>query len=109
MGNAWRCGFAAVIAVALLVAGCTTTTTTSSETLVASSGEKTSAEKRQDALNSYIELGLGYVGENNRDQARLNLLRALEIDSRSPGANNGMAMLYQLERDSAHAEEYFNH
>ncbi|TAL10322.1 MAG: type IV pilus biogenesis/stability protein PilW [Porticoccaceae bacterium] len=108
MGNPWRCGFAAVIAVALLmVVGCTTTTTTSSETLVASSGEKTGAEKRQDALNSYIELGLGYIGENNRDQARLNLLRALEIDSRSPAANNGMALLYQLERDSARAEEYF--
>ncbi len=107
MGNPWRFGLAAVIAVALLAVGCTTTTTTSSETLTTSSGEKTGAEKRQDALNSYIELGLGYIGQNNRDQARLNLLRAIEIDSRSPAANNGMALLYQIERDSARAEEYF--
>ncbi|MFZ2209478.1 MAG: type IV pilus biogenesis/stability protein PilW [Porticoccaceae bacterium] len=107
MGSPWYGGLAAVVAVALLAVGCTTTTTTSSETLTASSGEKTGAEKRQDALNSYIELGLGYIGENNRDQARLNLLRALEIDSRSPAANNGMALLYQIERDSARAEEYF--
>lgn len=107
MGSTWRSGLAAVVAVALLAAGCTTTTTTSSETLTSSSGEKTEAERRQDALGSYIELGLGYIGENNRDQARLNLLRALEIDSRSPAANNGMALLYQIERDSARAEEYF--
>jgi len=107
MGNAWRAGLVAAIATVLLACGCSTTTTTSSETLTSSSGEKTAAEKRQDALGGYIELGLGYIGQNNRDQARLNLLRALEIDSRSPGANNGMALLYQLERDSAHAEEYF--
>lgn len=107
MGNLWYCGMAALLAGVLLVAGCTTTTTTSSETLTASSGEKTGAEKRQDALNSYIELGLGYIGENNRDQARLNLLRALELDSHSPAANNGMALLYQVERDGARAEEYF--
>lgn len=107
MGNPWCGGLAAVVAVALLAVGCTTTTTTSSETLTSSSGEKTGAEKRQDALNSYVELGLGYIGENNRDQARLNLLRALEIDSRSPAANNGMALLYQIERDGARAEEYF--
>lgn len=108
MGNAWRAGLVAAIATVLLVCGCSTTTTTSSQTLTSSSsGEKTDAEKRQDALGSYIELGLGYIGQNNRDQARLNLLRALEIDSRSPGANNGMALLYQLERDTARAEEYF--
>ncbi|MGE3298251.1 MAG: type IV pilus biogenesis/stability protein PilW [Porticoccaceae bacterium] len=109
MGNARCSGLIAAIAVAstLLAAGCTTTTTTTSETLTASSGEKTDAEKRQDALSSYIELGLGYIGQNNRDQARLNLLRALEIDSRSPGANNAMALLYQLERDGERAEEHF--
>jgi type IV pilus assembly protein PilF len=108
MGNAGRAGLVAAIATVLLACGCSTTTTTSSQTLTSSSsGEKTDAEKRQDALGSYIELGLGYIGQNNRDQARLNLLRALEIDSRSPGANNGMALLYQLERDSARAEEYF--
>ncbi|MFP5413569.1 MAG: type IV pilus biogenesis/stability protein PilW [Gammaproteobacteria bacterium] len=108
MGNARRAGLVAAIATALLACGCSTTTTTSSETLTSSSsGQKTEAEKQRDALNSYIELGLGYIGQNNRDQARLNLLRALEIDSRSPGANNAMALLYQRERDNARAEEYF--
>jgi type IV pilus assembly protein PilF len=107
VGDSWRGGFVAAVAIALLMAGCSTTTTTSSETLTSSSGGKTEAERREDALSSYIELGLGYIGENNRDQARLNLLRALEIDSRSPAANNGMALLHQLERDSARAEEYF--
>ena len=107
MGNARHAGLAAVLAIVLLAGGCTTTTTTTSETLTNASGEKSDAQKRQDALASYIELGLGYIGQNNREQARINLLRALEIDSRSPGANNGMALLYQLERDAPRAEEYF--
>ena len=107
MGNARHGGLVAAITLALLVYGCSTTTTTSSQTLTTSSGDKSAADRRQDALSSYIELGLGYIGENNRDQARTNLLRALEIDSRSAAANNGMALLYQIERDGARAEEYF--
>lgn len=107
MGNARQLGLAATLALVLLAGGCTKTTTTTSETLTNSSGEKTDAEKRQDALAGYIELGLGYIGQNNREQARVNLLRALEIDSRSAAANNAMALLYQLERDPPRAEEYF--
>lgn len=49
------------------------------------------------ALADYIQLGQGYLQEGRRDQARFNLLRALEIDSRSPEANNVMALLYETE------------
>lgn len=94
--------------VAVLAAACTTTTTTTGSNLATTkAGKKTEAERRQEAVANYVQVGLGYVGQRNRDQARLNLLRALEIDSRSPAAHNGMALLYQLERDPVHAEEHF--
>lgn len=94
-----------VVAVAV---GCTTTTTTTSSTLTTSSPDKkTESQRRQDAVANYVQVALGYIGQRNRDQARLNLLRALEIDGRSPAAHNAMALLFQLERDPNGAEEHF--
>lgn len=94
--------------VAAIAVGCTTTTKTTSSTLTTSSpNQKSAKERRQDALASYVQVALGYIGQGNRDQARLNLLRALEIDGRSAAAHNGMALLYQLEKDPRHAEEHF--
>lgn len=63
---------------------------------------------RQRALDNYVELGLNYLSEGNRDQARQNLLRALEIDSNSASANNGIALLYQVDRELDLAESHFN-
>lgn len=94
--------------VAAMAVGCTTTTKTTSSTLTTSSpDQKSESERRQDALANYVQVALGYIGQGNRDQARLNLLRALEIDGRSAAAHNGMALLYQLEKDPPHAEEHF--
>ncbi len=59
------------------------------------------------ALNNYVELGLNYLGQGNRDQARLNLLRALEIDSNSPKANSAIALLYQIDGEFDLAETHF--
>lgn len=105
-----KCGRIWLVAVAMAAAlGCTSTTKTTSTTLTTSSPDAKSADqKRQDALANYVQVGLGYIGQRNRDQARLNLLRALEIDQRSPAAHNGMALLYQLERDPERAEDHFN-
>ena len=64
-------------------------------------------KRKQDALATYIQLGLGYLREGNRDGARFHLLKALKADPRSAGANNGMALLYQLEKDNKLAEEYY--
>jgi type IV pilus assembly protein PilF len=92
----------------LWVAGCTSTSTTSSRTMTASgASEKSQRERSQEALANYVQLGLGYIGRGNRDQARRSLLRALEIDGRSPAAHNGMALLYQLEQDPERAEDHF--
>lgn len=105
------CRGGVLVLIALLwVAGCTTTTTTTtgSRTMTTSGpSEKTEGERSQEALANYVQLGLGYIGRGNRDLARRSLLRALEIDGRSPAAHNGMALLYQLERDPERAEDHF--
>lgn len=59
------------------------------------------------ALDDYVQLGLNYLSGGNRDQARLNLLRALEIDSNSSTANNAIALLYQSEGEIELAEKHF--
>lgn len=105
------CRGTVLVLIALLwVAGCTTTTTTTtgSRTMTTSGpSEKSERQRSQEALANYVQLGLGYIGRGNRDQARRSLLRALEIDDRSPAAHNGMALLYQLEQDPERAEDHF--
>lgn len=59
------------------------------------------------ALQTYVKLGLGYLRSGNRDGARLNFNKALDIDKRSAGAHDGMALLYQLEAMDELAEEHF--
>lgn len=59
------------------------------------------------ALETYVQLGLGYLRTGNRDAARLNFNKALEIDKRSAGAHDGMALLYQLEAMEDLAESHF--
>ncbi len=59
------------------------------------------------ALQDHIQLGLGYIGEGNRESARFHLQKALEISPRSPGVHNGLALLYQLELEPDRAETEF--
>jgi type IV pilus assembly protein PilF len=88
---------------------CTQTVTHSGKTLTSartlSSAEK--AQKKQEALELSIKLGLGYLREGNREGARLHMQKAIDADPRSAGANNGMALLYQLEKENALAEEHY--
>lgn len=62
---------------------------------------------QQRAVDTYVQLGLSYFGSGQREQARFNLLRALEIDRNSPGALHGMALLYQSEGELELAEQNF--
>ncbi|GAB1261034.1 type IV pilus biogenesis/stability protein PilW [Aurantivibrio plasticivorans] len=59
------------------------------------------------AIQSYVDLGLNYIRVGNRDSARRSLQKALELDKRSSPANEGMALLYQLEGEKEVAEDYF--
>lgn len=74
-----------LILIPLLLVGCTTTTT---------SGNGADLQR---AAENYVQLGRNYLSEGERDQARFNLLKALEIDDRNPEANNVMALLYETE------------
>ena len=59
------------------------------------------------ALADYIQLGRSYLAEGERDQARFNLLKALNVDSRSPEANNLMALLYESEGENELARDSY--
>ena len=58
-------------------------------------------------VDTYTQLGLGYFREGQKDQARFNLLKALEADPRSPEANNAIALLYQSEGEVDLAEQHY--
>ncbi len=87
----------------LLVSGCTTTATSGR----VKPGESSVADRREQLLADHIQLGMGYLGEGNRESARHHLLKALEVDSRSAGAHGGMALLFQLEREYELADSHF--
>ncbi len=80
----------------LVLAGCSTTT-----------DHGRMSPSLDKALSDHIELGLRYLGDGQRQAARDHLKRALEIDPRSPGAHNGMALLFQLERELELAEKHY--
>lgn len=98
-----------IICGCLLSVSCVRTTTVSGNSLT-SDNRLTSAERKEkkaEALETYIKLGLSYLRDGNRDGARLHLQKALETDSRSGMAHNGMALLYQMEKEDELAEQYF--
>jgi len=80
----------------LVLSGCVTT--------IEGGGQKADPQK---ALESHVQLGLNYLRIRNRDSARLHLNKALEIDKKSAPANDGIALLYQLEGENELAEKHF--
>lgn len=94
---------ALLMASLLLVSGCTTTTASGR----IKSAEPSTGDRRAQLLADHIQLGMGYLGENNRESARHHLLKALEVDSRSAGAHGGMALLFQLEQEYELADSHF--
>lgn len=62
---------------------------------------------KEKAMESYINLGMAYLDRNERDAARRNFEKALEIDSGSHEAHNGMALLFQLNGEMGLAEQSY--
>lgn len=81
---------------ALFVSGCVTTTT----------GPNRTADKEK-SLNSYIALGMAYLQRDDRDSSRRNFEKALDIDTKSHQAHNGMGLLFQLTGEPDLAEKSF--
>ncbi|MCK9564121.1 MAG: type IV pilus biogenesis/stability protein PilW [Bacteroidales bacterium] len=83
---------------ALVMAGCATESSTVA---------RTSPVSMDQALEDHIQLGLGYIGQGNRESARHHLSKAMEINANSAGAHNGMALLYEMEQENALAERHY--
>ncbi len=88
------------VCIILLISGLTACVTT-----VEGGGNQNASPER--AVRSYVQLGFGYLQVSNRDQARVNFRKALEIDKNSVEANEGMALLYQLDGENKLAEDFF--
>lgn len=82
---------------ALVFTGCVVTESNPSEAVV----------DKNKALETRIQLTLGYISQGNRDSARTNLNKARDINPNDPRVNNAAGMLYQLEGEPARAEEEF--
>lgn len=84
---------AVVFPLALAVAGC--------------SGWGGKVENREQASTLYVNKGVGYMEEGRYEQARADLERALELDSRNSEAHNAMAVLAErLEKPDAARGHY---
>ena len=82
---------------ALFISGCVTTVT----------GSAPRTFDREKSLNSYVALGMAYLQRDDRDSSRRNFEKALEIDSASHEAHNGMGLLFQLTGEPGFAEKSF--
>lgn len=87
-----------LLAACLALSGCITESKTP---------QRTQPISMDQALEDHVQLGLSYIGQGNRESARHHINKALEIDPRSAGAHNGLALLYQMEQETKLAEEHF--
>lgn len=70
-------------------------------------GPKPRTLNKAKALESYITLGMAYLRQGSRDFARRNFEKALEIDSGSHEAHNGMGLFFQQTGEVELAEKSF--
>lgn len=65
------------------------------------------AVNEEKALNAHVQLAGRYISRGEREMARNHILKALEIDSKSAGAHNAQALLFELEGELVEAEKHF--
>ena len=82
----------------LLVAGCMSTTEGSAQR------PKVDQEK---ALDTRLQLAIGYLGKGDHERAREHLYKAMKINSRSAELQDVWALLYQQEMELETAESYY--
>ena len=100
--------------VVVFCAACTVTEMDYNKTIGSSSGSEKSASrhdkkrnKKEEAAENYVQLGLGYLRRGDKQRSRANLMKALERNDRSASAHNGLALIFQLEDENVLAEEHF--
>lgn len=89
----WLCVFLAIS----LSLGCVTTT---------DAPKKVGIDKKS-AVEDYVQLGMRYLNNGNRDAAIGAFTRAVEMDSKSAEAHQGLAMVHQLNGETELAEKSF--
>lgn len=84
----------ALVLVAVIASGC-------------SSGGVREGGNPERALETHIQLVMGYIENGNRESARHHLRRAEDIDSRAPEVMAARALVFQMEGEKELAEEAF--
>ena len=69
-------------------------------------GTEVASRSGQEA-RALVELGMGYLRQGQLLPARENFVQALSVDRRFAPAHNGLALVFQLEQESALAEAHF--
>lgn len=82
----------------LLISGCANNSPRNKE----SSGVPSEIVQRQ------LDLGMGYLRNGDYQRAKMNLNRALDIDSKSAAVHAAFGLLFQLEGEKRLAEQYFD-
>ncbi|MCZ6502349.1 MAG: type IV pilus biogenesis/stability protein PilW [Gammaproteobacteria bacterium] len=80
-----------------LLSGCVTETT----------GRQKKEVDREDVVEKLINLGVGYLNQGDYSRAKVNLRKALDIDSRSILAHTMFGVLFEREGEDQLAEEHF--
>lgn len=89
-----------VTVICVVVSGCVTEVAGKREVLNTDKG-------RQEAVQAYIDLALGYIREGQTEEAKQPLVDALKIDPGSADVNGMIAYVFQLEQNYKDADEYF--
>ncbi|GAB7532153.1 type IV pilus biogenesis/stability protein PilW [Pseudomonas sp. 3A(2025)] len=87
-----------LLSVAFLMAGCVT------------SGDvdpMTTSKGRDQALQAYVQLGLGYFQQGQTERAKVPLKKALELNRNDPDANAALAIVFQAEMEPELADQYY--
>ncbi|MBK8186585.1 MAG: type IV pilus biogenesis/stability protein PilW [Cellvibrio sp.] len=70
-------------------------------------GKHRTAVNKPEAFRLHIQLAQSYVDKKNRESARHHIRKAMDIDKNSAEVLNALALVYELEGESALAEESF--
>ena len=68
-------------------------------------GEPMDQNEKASAIN--VQLGLGYMSQNNLGQANIKLLRAIDKDPESASAHNAYAMLQERLLEKGTAQKHY--
>ncbi len=85
-----------VIGLCLTLGACVTTTNAPEQKIDLAKAEAT-----------HVQAGLNYLRQRDKESARRHFLKALKLNSRSAGANNGIALVHQMEEEYELADQYY--